>query len=115
MEKSLESKEIVLNKIYLYVVPIILVFLLDCCVSLQSISINSQPDGQERVNPVSAEVSKLIFLGLNFDNDFLNEVPKKLMDSCPGGKIKGIVTRFETVSYLIFHRFVVKAQGFCTK
>jgi hypothetical protein len=84
-------------------------------VSLQSISINSQPDGQERVNPVSAEVSKLIFLGLNFDNDFLNEVPKKLMDSCPGGKIKGIVTRFETVSYLIFHRFVVKAQGFCTK
>ena len=92
-----------------------MIFLLDCCVSLQSISINSQPEGQERLNPISTEVSKLIFLGLNFDNDFLNEVPKKLMDSCPGGKIKGIVTRFETVSYLIFFRFVVKAQGFCTK
>jgi hypothetical protein len=93
----------------------LLVLVLESCVSLHSISINSQPDGQERSNPINAEVSKLIFLGLNFNNDFLDEVPKKLMDSCPGGKIKGIVTRYETVSYVFFYRFVVKAKGFCTK
>ena len=92
-----------------------IVFLLEFCVTLHSISINSQPDGQERGKPVSANVSKFIFLYFNFNNDFLDEVPKKLMESCPDGKIKGIVTRYETVSYFFFHRFVVKAQGFCTK
>jgi hypothetical protein len=90
-------------------------FIFHSCVSLHSISINSQPEGAERNNLVSSEVSKLIFLGFNFNNDFLDEAPKKLLDSCPGGKIKGIVTRYETVSYVLFFRFVVKAQGFCTK
>lgn len=85
------------------------------CVQLQSIAINSQPAPEERVKKIIAQADKLFFLGFNFDNDFLEEAPKKLLEQCPDGKIKGIVSKFETVHYFFFTKFVVKASGYCVK
>lgn len=92
-----------------------LVFLLNHCVQLHSISINSQPAPAERVKPIEAIASKLVFLAFNFNNDFLEEAPKKLREQCTNGKIKGIVTKFETVSYFIFIDYVVRVSGYCVK
>ncbi len=85
------------------------------CVQLQSISINPVPIPSERNKPIESEVSRLVFLGFNFDNDFLNELPEELKKKCPDGKIKGIVTKFETVHYFLFHKYVIKAKGYCVK
>jgi hypothetical protein len=85
------------------------------CVQLQSISINSQPDLKERDLRIEATSSKFVFLAFNFNNDFLEETPKKLIEQCQGGKIKGIVTKFETVSYVFFTDFIVKANGYCVQ
>jgi len=82
---------------------------------LQSISINSQPDLKERDLRIEATSSKFVFLAFNFNNDFLEETPKKLIEQCQGGKIKGIVTKFETVSYVFFTDFIVKANGYCVQ
>ncbi|HNI26008.1 MAG TPA: hypothetical protein PLJ29_06590 [Leptospiraceae bacterium] len=85
------------------------------CVQLQSVTINSQPSPEERKTKISAESDKLVFLAFNFNNDFLEETPKKLLDQCKDGKIRGIISKFETVHYFIFIRYVVKASGYCIK
>ncbi len=105
-----------MNRIFLKinVVSIFLLVTLNC-VQLQSISINSQPEAKERDNKIEAVASKFVFLAFNFDNDFLEETPRKLIEQCQNGKIKGIVTKFETVSYVFFTDFIVKANGYCVK
>jgi hypothetical protein len=85
------------------------------CVQLQSIAINSQPAPEERAKKISAIAEKMFFLGFNFDNNFLDEAPQKLLDQCQDGKIKGIVSKFESVHYFLFTKFVVKASGYCVK
>ncbi|MBP7281281.1 MAG: hypothetical protein KBA66_06890 [Leptospiraceae bacterium] len=85
------------------------------CVQLHSIAINSQPEPKEREKQITAQTDKLVFLAFNFNNDFLDEAPKKLLEQCKDGKIKGIVSKFETVNYFLFIRYVIKASGYCVK
>jgi hypothetical protein len=85
------------------------------CASLNSVSVTPIP--ANRTAQVSAEASRWIILGFNFDNDYADEVTKKLSDTCPGGKISGILTKDEV--YMYFSVFVLKrkvvASGYCQK
>ncbi|TGK36451.1 hypothetical protein EHQ12_10490 [Leptospira gomenensis] len=88
---------------------------LNGCVFLQSVSITQQPPAGQRNVPIETEVSKFVILAFNFNNDFLNEIPEKLSAQCPKGKISGLMTKYEKVSYVFAHRMVVKAKGYCVQ
>lgn len=81
------------------------------CVSVNSVSLTPIPSGRSR--PVSAEVSKTVFLGFNFDNDFINPLVEKLKDQCPNGVVSGILTKDETIAYVLVFTKRVVATGYC--
>ncbi|MGZ3770943.1 MAG: hypothetical protein ACXVCP_15045 [Bdellovibrio sp.] len=81
------------------------------CASINSVSLT--PIGTKRDKPVRAEVSRFIFLGFNFDNDYINPLVNDLKRQCPNGVISGILTKDETISYFIAFTKRVVATGFC--
>jgi len=87
------------------------------CTHLTSVSSSSFPKASERTRPVSTQVKRMIFLGFNFNNDYVNNIAFNLANQCPNGKVQGVVTKHETVLY--FAPFVyevrVTANGYCTK
>lgn len=88
--------------------------LLTGCATLNSVSQTQIPD--DRRNEVKAESSRLIILGLNFDNDFVDAVSRDLESQCEGGEVRGILTKDEMIGYFLFvHRRRVSASGYCLK
>lgn len=90
-------------------------FILSSCASLQSASLSSIP--KDRSNSVTANAKRMIILGFNFDNDYLNNLESNLKSQCQGGEIRGILTKDELYSYfgpLVVERRVT-ATGFCVK
>ena len=85
--------------------------ILSSCVSLQSVSLTQIP--KQRSKTVTAMVSKTIFLGFNFDNDFVDDISSRLAEQCPGGKVTGILTKDSTTSYVFVFRRQIEAQGYC--
>jgi hypothetical protein len=83
------------------------------CASLNSVSLTQIP--QNRSQPVQAEASKWVFLALNFNNDYVNEVTEDLRAKCPQGKVTGILTKYTTTSYLLICKHEVTAKGYCVK
>ena len=83
------------------------------CVSLNSVSLTGLES--QRGRKVSTEVSKFIFLGFNFDNDEVDRVADQLARKCPGGKVSGVLTKYESVSYIFAHMRKIKASGICLK
>lgn len=83
------------------------------CASLNSVSLTPIPAG--RGSPVKVEKSKFIILGLNFDNDFVNEAEDDLKRQCPNGKVTGLLTKDETINYFlfIFYSKRLTASGYC--
>jgi hypothetical protein len=85
------------------------------CASLQSVSMTPVP--KDRSNPVKVEASRVIFLGFNFDNDYVDRLSEDLRDHCRGGTVSGILTKDEVINYFLF--FVVKrkvtASGYCVR
>lgn len=86
--------------------------LLTSCASVQSVSLTPIP--KQRAKVVKAEVSKFIFLGFNFNNDFIDEIMEQLKGQCPDGIVSGILTKDEAISYFLAHTRKVSATGFCT-
>ena len=83
------------------------------CASLRSVSITDIP--AKRSNTVEAKVEKLIFLGFNFDNDYVDDLSSDLARQCKKGKISGILTKHETYFYFFAHKVIITAEGICTK
>lgn len=85
------------------------------CTHLNSVSVTSIP--KDRSQKVSAERYKFLFLLLNFDNKFVDEMEKDLAEKCPKGKIQGIVTKTEGITYfpLLAHAYNIRAEGYCVK
>lgn len=83
------------------------------CTHLQSVSTSSVP--ASRSKPVSAEGSRFMFMFFNFDNKYVDNVVMDLARQCPNGKIEGILTKYETVTYfpLFAYRLQASAQGYC--
>lgn len=93
-----------------------IIFILGCtysCASLESVSITEMP--RKRGMEVSAQVDKFIFLGLNFNNDYIDSLTPKLASQCSGGKVSGILTKHESYFYFLAHKVIVTARGVCTK
>ncbi len=81
------------------------------CASLNSVSLTPIPSNRSKM--VKAEVSKFIFLGFNFDNDYINPLVENLKQQCPQGVVSGILTKDEIIHYFLAHTHRVVATGFC--
>lgn len=81
------------------------------CASVNSVSLTPIP--ANRSNQVRAEVSKTIFLAFNFDNDYINPLVEDLKRQCPNGIVSGILTKDETISYVLVFTKKVTATGYC--
>ena len=93
------------------ILSVVCLLFLTACASLNTVSVTSIPT--QRQKQVKSEVSKWVFLGFSFDNDFVNPLSKQLSDQCPQGKVMGILTKHETYSYVLMFQHIVKAEGFC--
>jgi hypothetical protein len=85
--------------------------LLPACTSLQSVSLTQVPTDRSR--PLRAEVDNTAFLGIHFDNDFLDDLMPQLMRQCPRGRITGLLTKQENSAYVIVATRRVIATGYC--
>lgn len=83
------------------------------CASLQSVSVTNIP--RERGRPVEATADNPAFLGLHFDNDFADDLPDELRRQCPGGKVTGIYSKYESTWYVLVQNRSVTAKGYCVK
>ena len=84
---------------------------LSSCAFVNSVSLTPIPS--QRSHPVKAEASKTIFLGFNFDNDYVDGIVRDLKQQCPNGIVSGILTKDETIAYVIVFKRHVIATGFC--
>lgn len=85
--------------------------LLSGCASINSVSLTPIPAQRDR--QVQAQVSKTIFLGFNFDNNFIDPLVEDLKRQCPRGLVTGVLTKDETISYFIVFTKRVTATGYC--
>lgn len=94
---------------------VVLSLALSGCAYLQSVSTTPVP--QERTNVVQAESYRFIFLLLNFNNNYVDEMVSQLAEQCPNGQVKGILTKNESIMYfpIIAHASRVTAKGYCIK
>ena len=83
------------------------------CVHLGSVSTSSIP--VDRTKAVDVEASRIFFFFFNFDNDYVDELAIDLARQCPDGKVEGILTKLEGITYfpIIAHATRVTASGFC--
>ncbi len=102
-----------MRAIFLQIMLYLVLFGLSGCVSLKSVSLSSIP--KNRSNPIEAEVSRFVFLGLSFENNFVNEITDELKDQCQGGVVSGVLTKHETKFWLIGHTDRLIANAFCDK
>lgn len=80
------------------------------CASLRSVSVTSIP--QNRSEQVTANVSKWVIFGLNFNNDYVDQLTEQLRSKC-NGKVTGILTKYESTLYFIASKDEITATGFC--
>ena len=85
------------------------------CASVNSLSLSSIP--AVRNKEVRSERSKTIFLGFNFNNDFIDEMADDLKSQCSNGMVKGILTKDEVINYflMIVWSHKVTATGYCVQ
>ena len=88
---------------------------LSSCASIRSVSLTSIP--AQRSGEIRAEATKMIFLGFNFNNDFVDNIAEQLKNQCQGGQVRGILTKDETIVYFLFflYQYRVTATGYCSK
>ncbi len=94
---------------------LVIACLMSACASINSVSVTAIP--AKKGTPIKAEGSRVIFLGFNFDNDFVDRMTDDLKTQCPDGQVKGILTKDETILYFLFivYKRRVTATGYCQK
>jgi hypothetical protein len=96
----------------LRVIAIVMVSMMTgACAYLNTVSLTPVP--KERANQIQVQKHKWIFLGFNFDNDFVDEMNEELKEKCPTGKATGLLTKDESVHYPFFHKRIVSVSGYC--
>ncbi|GAM58918.1 hypothetical protein JCM19232_1529 [Vibrio ishigakensis] len=83
------------------------------CVGLNTVSLTSVP--AERDAKVTASASDWNFIGINFNNDIVDEAVANLQQQCPTGKIEGVLTKHQTTGYVLFFKREIIATGYCNK
>lgn len=91
------------------------IFFISSCASINSVSLTQIP--QERNQKVKVVKDKIIFLGFNFDNDFVDQMSTELKRQCPDGRITGILTKDENINYFLYivWKKQVSAEGYCQR
>ncbi len=82
---------------------------------MRSISTTSIPI--ERDDTVETDAYRFLFLFINFNNDYVDQMTQDLAKQCPDGRVEGILTKQEDIMYfpLLAHAVRVSATGFCVK
>lgn len=85
------------------------------CASINSVSLTQIP--AERSQKVYTQKDKVIILGFNFDNDFVDGLVEDLKRQCPNGKVTGLLTKDEDINYFLYFvwKKQVTATGYCVK
>ena len=85
------------------------------CASVNSVSLSSIPAARNK--EVKAEASRVIILGFNFNNDFVDNMAEDLKAQCPNGVVRGILTKDEVIQYFLFFVWErkVSATGYCSQ
>lgn len=96
-----------------YLTLVLTLFLMSGCVSLNSVSLTSVPANKNQ--KVRAESERFIFMGFNFDNDYVNSITMELKQQCPNGTVSGLLTKSENINYFlyIFWKSRITASGYC--
>lgn len=89
------------------------VTLLSNCASINSVSLTPIP--ADRKYQVRSDRSKVIILGFNFNNDFVDDVVEDLKRQCPNGKVSGLLTKDENINYFLYivWKKQLTATGYC--
>ena len=97
------------------VLVLISMLLTASCTHLSSVSQTSIPAKKGKV--VKTTVDNNIFFFFNFSNSYLDAINEKLAMQCENGKISGILTKHESITYfpIIFHKIRVTAEGYCNE
>ncbi len=97
------------------IIALLSIVVLSSCAHVNSLSLTNMP--AQRDNQVNVESSKIVFFGVTFDTDYVEEIVDDLKEKCPSGKVQGILTKDETVNYFIgiVTKRVVKVSGYCVK
>lgn len=85
--------------------------LLSGCTSLVSVSQTSIP--VERGHKVSASAKQWTLLGIAFSNEFVNRATEDLKTQCVGGKIEGILTKYDSKYFFPIFVRRVYVSGYC--
>jgi hypothetical protein len=81
------------------------------CASVHSVSLSSVP--RDRARPITSESHDWSFLGINFQNEFVDKLEPDLRKQCPSGAVAGVYTRYETVMYVVVMKRQVRVSAFC--
>lgn len=83
------------------------------CVHMSAVSTTSIP--ADRRQPVEATSYRFLFLLMNFDNNYVDELTQDLANQCKDGRVEGILTKQEDIMYfpLFAHAVQVSATGYC--
>lgn len=87
------------------------VVMLTGCVSLNSVSLTQVP--KERSNQITSSADSWTFLGIAFNNDFVDEVTLDLKSQCPQGKLEGVLTKHQNTLYFLVVKREVVATAYC--
>lgn len=91
----------------------VLAAVLTGCVNLNSVSLTQVP--AERSHELSASADHWSLLGIAFDNDFVDEAVMDLKSQCAGGKVEGVLTKFQNTVYFLVVKREVVATAYCQK
>ena len=72
------------------------------CVSLNSVSLTQLPSDHSM--PISAHGSDWAVLGYSLSNVFVDQAIDRIRDQCHYGRIEGILTKYQTTTYLLFYK-----------
>lgn len=102
-----------MNKFLVLLLSLIFVVSFVGCASVNSVSLSSIP--ATRNKEVKVEASRVIILGFNFNNDYVDNMAEDLKAQCPNGVVRGILTKDEVINYFLFLVWErkVTATGYC--
>ena len=81
------------------------------CASVKSFSLTQVP--ADRSRPIQAQADDWSFLGINFSNDFVSEIQPKLLEQCPHGDVRGVLTKQESTLWILFLNREITATAYC--
>ena len=98
-----------------FTLSLVSILIFSGCTHLSSVSTSNIP--KKRNNKVSTSIEKFIFFAFNFSNSYVDEITLNLAKKCPKGKVQGVLTKHESITYfpLIAHKVRISADGYCVR